>query len=119
MVPPYTQSFRNLVVFANANTVLLGGDRMAARGTVATNTVAEHGSETNLVVDLLHTLEIGLGGALGSKNDVLKMLVKCMHHLPSNHGPARGHDEVAQLTISSSVSLFVSGTRNQTKAAPR
>jgi hypothetical protein len=65
-------------------------------------------SETDLAVDLLLALEVGLRGALATEDNVLyDVSMKC-----------HTSDGMGVLTISSKVRRLVSGTMNQMKAAP-
>lgn len=81
------------------------------RESAGRRSAVQHGSETNLGVDLLHTLEVGLSGALGAENKVLSKCQTVVQPLMNAIEERR--------TISSSDSRFVSGTKNQMKAAPR
>lgn len=70
----------------------------------------QDGVEANLLVDLLHPLEVGLGGTLGAEDDVLydvscPLICICVW-------------AQEYLTISSRERRFVSGTKNQMKPAP-
>ena len=79
----------------------------------------QHGSEADLVVDLLHTLEVCLCGALGSEDDVLSgSVLALLSFLFLQKHILRLAVERGALTISSRVKRFVSGTKNQMKAAP-
>lgn len=48
--------------------LLVGNDSVTA---ACARTTTEHLRQANLVVDLLHPLEVGLCSAFGSENDVL------------------------------------------------
>jgi hypothetical protein len=84
--------------------VLLG----LMRGSVTSGSHDEM-SETDLAVDLLLALEVGLGSTLATEDNVLYAV--SMQILMSNRDGIR--------TISSRVRRLVSGTMNQMKAAPR
>jgi hypothetical protein len=52
-----------------ADAVLFGNVMVTALA--APDATTKHGSQPNLCVDLLHALKVGLGGTLGSEDDVL------------------------------------------------
>jgi hypothetical protein len=54
-----------------SNAILLGNNRLAIK---ATSCTANHGSEANFIVDLLHALEVGLRGAFRAEDNVLTQL---------------------------------------------
>jgi len=72
--------------------------------------VAKQCRKANLAVDLFHALKVGLGGSLGSEDDVLQT------GMFSSGIQLR---DAVGLTISSRVRRLVSGTKNQIKRAPR
>jgi hypothetical protein len=47
---------------------------------------AQHGGEANLVIDLLHALEVGLRGALRSEDDVLSEVISVRRHEFASNG---------------------------------
>jgi hypothetical protein len=106
--PGYPEHFLNLLS-ALANLVLLGIRRGA--GNQALGIAAKDLGEANLGVDFLDALKVGLRCALGAEEHVLHQHVSAVHH----------HNTLLQeqLTISSKVNRFVSGTKNHTNAAPR
>ncbi len=65
--------------------LLLYLDDIAARAGAA----AEYPGQTNLVIDLLHALEVGRGGALGTENDVLQGAISFLF-LPLLHSMGLG-----------------------------
>jgi len=92
--------------------VLLAQSRVLLHArVVGWSTLAKHGSKTNLPVDLLHALEIGLRCALGAEDDVL--------HIESAKIARILEQLRLRLTISSRVRRLVSGTKNQMNAAPK